>query len=121
MARPNNIELCSTTVINQKKVNSVKKLLDEMPEIQDIADMFKILGDPTRLKIIIALQQEELCVCDLAALLNLTLPAISHQLRLLKGAKLVKFRREGKMVYYSLDDDHIRQLIQVTSEHVMER
>ena len=86
----------------------------------DLADLFKILSHPTRLKVVHALDQEELCVCDLAALLGMTESAISHQLRLLRNMRLVKHRREGKLVYYALDDQHVRQLFEAALEHLQE-
>jgi DNA-binding transcriptional ArsR family regulator len=86
----------------------------------ELAETFKVLGDPTRVRILHALSMEELCVCDIAALINGSQSAISHQLRLLRAAKLVRFRREGKMVYYSLDDDHIRNLFEEGIRHVEE-
>ncbi|MBF0120711.1 MAG: winged helix-turn-helix transcriptional regulator [Desulfobacterales bacterium] len=86
----------------------------------DLAEIFKILGEPTRVKILHALSKEELCVCDIASLLNSKQSAISHQLRLLRAAKIVKFRKEGKMVYYSLDDEHIANLFDEGIRHVEE-
>jgi DNA-binding transcriptional ArsR family regulator len=85
-----------------------------------LSNTFKLLGDPSRLKIVLAISMEELCVCDIASLLGVTRSAISHQLRLLKSSRLVKFRRAGKMVYYSLDDEHIKYLLKGGLEHVRE-
>lgn len=85
---------------------------------QKMAEVFKILGDPTRIKILQTLSRRELCVCDLAAVLQMGQSAISHQLRLLRGARLVKYRREGKMAWYSLDDSHIETLLQQGLRHV---
>ena len=82
------------------------------------AELFKALSDPTRLKIVIALAKEELCVCDIAALLGMTDSAISHQLRPLRNRRLVKYRKDGKMAYYSLDDKHIEDLIHIAARHV---
>ncbi|MGB4171825.1 MAG: metalloregulator ArsR/SmtB family transcription factor, partial [bacterium] len=79
---------------------------------------FKVLGDPTRIKILSALATEKLCVCDLAAALELSVSAVSHQLRVLKGARLVKYRREGKNIFYSLDDEHVISLFRLALEHV---
>jgi ArsR family transcriptional regulator len=92
-------------------------MLDEQ-EINRLAETFKVLGDPTRIKILSALATEELCVCDLAAALEMSVSAISHQLRVLKGARLVKYRREGKNIFYSLDDDHVISLFRLALEHV---
>ena len=89
-------------------------------ELYDLAELFKVFGDSTRIKILYALFESELCVCDIAQLLNLTQTAVSHQLRVLKGSKLVKFRREGKTVFYSLDDEHVRSIIGQGMEHLNE-
>jgi DNA-binding transcriptional ArsR family regulator len=106
--------------INEKTVELVKSkmLLDET--FQMIANDFKIISEPTRVKILYALSKKEICVCDLAILLGMTDSAISHQLRLLRERKLVKFRKEGKLAYYSLADDHIMQLIKMSSELAQE-
>ena len=114
------ITVCKENVVNIKRVKSVKKALPDSKEIIDLVETFKVLGDYTRLKIVLALAEEELCVCDLATLLNLSVSAISHQLRLLRGMKLVKFRKTGKMVYYSLDDIHIKSIIKQAQVHVRE-
>lgn len=86
--------------------------------LQNLSELFKLVGDPTRLKILTLLQQHELCVCDIAAALEMGQSAISHQLRLLRGARLVKFRKDGKSAWYSLDDDHVLRLISHGLEHV---
>lgn len=85
-----------------------------------LADLFKVFGDPTRIRILYALSAEELCVCDIASVLSMTQSAISHQLRVLKQTKLVKFRREGKTVYYSLADSHVKTILNQGLEHVQE-
>ena len=90
-------------------------------ELYDLAELFKVFGDTTRVKILYALFAAEMCVCDIAALLNMTQSAISHQLRVLKQARLVKFRREGKTVFYSLDDEHIKGIFGQGLEHISER
>ena len=95
-----------------------------MPEeelLYDLGDFFKILGDSTRIKILSALFQSEMCVCDIAALLGMTQSAISHQLRVLKQGRLVKHRKEGKVVYYSLDDDHIKHIVDQGLTHISEK
>ena len=114
------IEICKETVVNYEKVESVKKELPSTREIADLSEIFKVLGDPTRLKIVLALAKEELCVCDLATLVNLSVSAISHQLRLLRNLRLVKYRKSGKMVYYMLDDDHIESIINQALIHIRE-
>ena len=99
-------------------------LFDEMPDeelLYDLADLFKVFADTTRIKILYVLFESELCVCDIARLLNLTQSAVSHQLRILKASNLVRFRREGKTVYYSLDDDHVRSVLALGMEHVLEK
>lgn len=113
-----NNDICSTEVVDLKKVEMVSNLLPTDLENQSMADMFKALSDPTRLRIVQALALEELCVCDIAALINVSISAISHQLRMLRNLKIVKFRKAGKMVYYSLDDDHVKNLITITREHI---
>ena len=85
-----------------------------------MAEVFKVLANPTRLKIVDALFREELCTCDLASLLGMSDSAVSHQLRLLRSMRLVRYRRDGKLVYYALDDDHVRQLFQAAREHLEE-
>ena len=96
-----------------------EKMPDEEP-IYEVSELFKVFGDSTRARIICALNIEEMCVCDLAALLSMTQSAISHQLRILKTARLVKSRKQGKIVYYSLDDAHIGDIFAKAFEHVME-
>lgn len=101
----------------------VKKVLETQPAdeyLYDLAELFKIFGDSTRIKILYALIESELCVGDIAQLLNLSQSAVSHQLRILKDAKLVKFRREGKVIFYALDDDHVRNILNMGMEHVEE-
>jgi len=111
---------CDIVYVDETKVRSVAKKLADGGHLLQLADTFKLLGDPTRLKIIMALTEEELCVCDLASLLGVTRSAVSHQLRLLRNLRLVKFRRAGKIVYYSIDDEHISKLIKAGLEHVRE-
>lgn len=101
----------------------VRKVMSKMPKdeiIFDLAEFFKVFGDSTRMKIICALLEEELCVGDIAQITNSTVSAISHQLRLLKQSKLVKYRKEGKAVYYSLDDEHVREIFKKGREHIEE-
>ncbi len=114
------LDTCDIEFIDEGKVRSVEKKLDGIKYLYPLADTFKLLGDPTRLKILLALKEEELCVCDLAVLMNVSRSAISHQLRLLKSLRLVKYRRHGKIVYYALDDDHISELIYSAIEHIKE-
>ena len=115
-----NNDICSTEIVDHKKVEKVANVLPSNYENQGMADLFKALGDSTRLKIVQALAIEELCVCDITALIDVSVSAISHQLRLLRNLKIVKFRKSGKMVYYSLDDEHVQKLITLTREHISE-
>lgn len=106
--------------INLEKVNNIK---DDMPEDEflfDMAELFKVFGDSTRMKIINALLKNELCVGELASITNTSSSAISHQLRILKQAKLVKYRRNGKTIYYSLDDEHVSQIYEIGEKHLKE-
>lgn len=101
----------------------VQKVLDNQPKdevLYDLAEIFKVFGDSTRIRILYALFENELCVGDLAQILNLSQSSVSHQLRILKNSKLVKFRREGKIMFYSLDDDHVRAILSMGMEHIEE-
>jgi ArsR family transcriptional regulator len=113
-------EVCEVSFINKKKVNFVKKRMKPERTFQLLAETFRVLGDPTRAKIIFALSQQELCVCDIANLLGMSKSAVSHQLRVLRNMRIVKYRKEGKVVYYSLDDDHIKNLFDECLNHVEE-
>ena len=113
-------ELFECTVLHEDVVNEIKKKIPEEGLIYDLAEFFKVFADSTRMKIIYSLMKNELCVCDIANIVQTTQSAISHQLRLLKQAKLVKFRKEGKVVYYSLDDEHISQIVKKGREHIEE-
>lgn len=115
------LEKCSCTVIHEDVVNAVRANMPPEEELYDLAELFKVFGDTTRVKILYALFEKEMCVCDIAALLGMTQSAISHQLRVLKQARLVKSRREGKVVYYSLDDGHIQTIFAQGLEHIEER
>lgn len=107
-------------IVDFEKVKKIQKELPSDELIFDMAEVFKVFGDSTRMKIISALLQDELCVGDIAVITNSTPSAISHQLRVLKQAKLVKFRKEGKVVYYSLDDEHVKEIYEKGREHVEE-
>jgi len=112
--------VCEATFIDEKKINKVKKHLPEENTLLGLSEIFKVLGDSTRLKILLSISSTELCVCDISALIGVSISAISHQLRLLKNARLVKYRKEGKMVYYSLDDNHIKSIVNEAKKHVEE-
>jgi len=103
-------------IVDERKVKKVKETLPSDELIFDLAELFKVFGDSTRMKIICALLEEELCVGDIASITNSTPSAISHQLRVLKQSKLVKYRKEGKIVYYSLDDAHIKEILEKATQ-----
>jgi ArsR family transcriptional regulator, lead/cadmium/zinc/bismuth-responsive transcriptional repressor len=112
-----NKDVCEITCINQEKVSRVKSSLTEQNPLE-VAKIFKALSDDTRIKIAYALSlEDELCVCDVANIVGSTTATASHHLRLLKNLGLAKYRKEGKLVFYSLDDEHVKQLIQVAFEH----
>lgn len=113
-------EICEINIIHEDRVNNAKKVMPKDDLIYDLAEFFKVFADSTRMKIIYALMEGELCVCDIAAIVGTTQSAISHQLRILKQAKLVKYRKEGKVVYYSLDDEHISEIVKKGREHIEE-
>lgn len=114
------IDLCDEKVVHENKVDSVLKRLPPEEELWDLAELFKGFGDTTRIRILYVLDIEEICVCDIAELLNLSQSAISHQLKILKNLRLVKSRREGKTVYYSLADSHVKTIIDQGLEHIEE-
>ncbi len=111
-------EFCNCTIIHEDVVKKVKLNMPQEERLYDLAELFKVFGDATRIKILYALFEEEMCVCDIAALLGMTQSAISHQLRVLKSAGLVKYRKEGKVAYYSLDDNHIENIFDQGFNHI---
>lgn len=111
-------DLCEINCIHLEIVEKVKTEIISREEACELAEIFKILGNPTRIKILHVLSRSEMCVCDIVAVLGLSQSAISHQLRLLRTSRLVKNRQEGKVVYYSLDDDHIEKLFTAGLEHI---
>jgi ArsR family transcriptional regulator len=116
----NAVETCITKGIHR---DTIRKVLRNMPDtvaLYELADLFKLFGDSTRLGILWALSESEMCVCDLCAILQMKQPAVSHQLKNLKQSRVVKARRDGKIVYYSLDDEHIRRLLNLGMEHAQE-
>lgn len=115
-----NNEKCDCTIIHNDIINEVKDNLPKENTIQDISKLFKTIGDETRSKILWALNASEMCVCDISVLLNMSQSAISHQLRVLKEQELVKNRREGKIIYYSLKDEHVKQIFEMALIHVNE-
>ncbi|MDD2534460.1 MAG: metalloregulator ArsR/SmtB family transcription factor [Eubacteriales bacterium] len=114
------IERCDCEVIHQDVVNQVRSTLPSEESLYDLAELYKVFGDSTRIKILWSLDAAEMCVCDIAVLLNMTQSSISHQLRILKQAHLVKNRKEGKIVFYSLDDEHVRQILDQGMIHLTE-
>lgn len=118
MTRLQTSERCEETIIDEDKVQHAQRVLLDGLTATYLADTFKALADPTRVRIISILAHTELCVCDLAATLGMTQSAVSHQLRLMRRMRLVKNRKQGRMVYYSLDDEHIQDLFQRGLEHV---
>lgn len=113
-------EACEVELVDERKVKCVRRAMKSAAAVAALAETFKILGDPTRVQIAFALSREELCVCDLANLLGVSQSAVSHSLRALRQMKLVRFRREGKIAYYALDDDHIAHLLDEGFRHVEE-
>ena len=111
---------CQEEMIHQDVVNSVREKLPPDELLYELAELFKLFGDSTRVKILYALLESELCVCDIAKLLDVTQSAVSHQLRVLKSGKLVKCRREGKTMFYSLADQHVVRILGQGMEHVEE-
>jgi DNA-binding transcriptional ArsR family regulator len=112
------IDRCEECKANLEGISMIKSCMIEDTDALRLSDVFKLLGDQTRIKIIFALSCCDLCVCDIAETIGMTQSAVSHQLRLMRNMKLVKFRKEGKSVFYSLDDDHILQLFKQGMEHV---
>ena len=114
------VECCDVTCVHNQIIEAVKEKMPAEELLNELADFYKVFGDATRIKILCVLLRSEMCVCDLAEMLGMTQSAISHQLRVLKQMKLVKNRREGKTVYYSLADGHIQNSISQGMEHIME-
>ena len=113
-------DTCSIKIKNEEKVKKVQKQMISEDIFFDMSEKFKSMGDKTRLKILYALSKQELCVCDLSTVVDMSISLVSHQLRLLRDKKLVRYRKEGKSVYYSLDDEHVVQLIKMAYDHVTE-
>lgn len=113
-------ERCDCDMIHEEVVSQVRKIMPPEETLYDLAELFKVFSDSTRIRILWALEASEMCVCDIANLLGMTQSAVSHQLRILKQTKLVRSRRDGKIVYYSLDDDHVRQIIDQGLSHIHE-
>ena len=114
------VECCEVFCTHGLLIEEVRAKLPDVEELYDLAELFKVFGDTTRIRILYVLFEAEMCVCDIAEMLNMTQSAISHQLRLLKQFRLVKSRRDGKTIYYSLADDHVRSIIDQGKEHIEE-
>ncbi len=113
-----NITVCDCNVIHRDVVDKVGAAMPQDEKLYDLAELFKVFGDTTRVRILCALQREEMCVCDMAVLLGMSQSAISHQLRILKQAGLVKYKRDGRVVYYSLDDQHVSNIFTQGFAHI---
>ena len=111
---------CETVEVHEDLIRIVNEKMPGEEELYDLAELFKVFGDSTRIRILFVLLEAEVCVCDLAATLNMTQSAVSHQLRILKQSKLVKSRREGKSIFYSLADGHVKTIIDQGREHIEE-
>lgn len=118
---PLEVECCDCMEVHEEIVKDVRANLPQEALLDNVADTFKVFGDKTRIKILFVLHARELCVCDIAQLLEMNQSAISHQLKVLKQAKLIRSRRDGKQVYYALDDSHVRTILSMGMEHVMEK
>lgn len=120
MEKSSQSDVCCCTTIHEDAVNKARMGMPSDNNLYDLAEVFKVFGDLTRIRILCALIETELCVCDIATLLEMTQSSISHQLRVLKQAKLVKYRKDGKVVYYSLEDEHVQQIFAQALIHIRE-
>lgn len=120
MNKENIIETCDCKEVHREILERVSKEMPREEELYDLAELFKVFGDSTRIKILFVLFESEMCVCDIAEALSMTQSAVSHQLKVLKQAKLIKNRREGKSIFYSLADEHVRTIIAMGIEHIEE-
>ena len=120
MTHDHSSECCEAVEVHEELLKIVREKLPAEESLLDLAELFKVFGDSTRIRILFVLFEDEVCVCDLAAALNMTQSAISHQLNILKRNKLVKSRREGKSMFYSLADDHVRTIVSQGMEHIEE-
>jgi len=118
LEKQNDVPQCECTIIHNDVIERVKGEMPAPEHLYDLSELFKSLGDQTRLKILFALSKNEMCVCDIAALLEMTQSAISHQLRVLRNVRLVKYNKVGKVVYYTLDDCHVNEIFKQGLDHV---
>ncbi|MDY0209782.1 MAG: metalloregulator ArsR/SmtB family transcription factor [Acholeplasma sp.] len=116
--KKNNIEICGCNVVHPQKITQAKKIMPSDKTVFNMADFFKAFSDPTRMKIILALKSGELCVCDLSTVVGLSQSAVSHQLKVLRNHRLVKYRKEGNVVFYTLDDNHVDTLVSQALSHI---
>ena len=110
--------MCDCNIIHEHKVKETKKNMLKLKTIEDMSNFFKILGDPTRIKILNTLDDNEMCVCDIANVLNMTKSTISHQLNILRINNIVRYKKMGKEVYYTLDDEHVRKVFEIALSHI---
>lgn len=115
-----NTDCCECSEVHEELLRTVREKLPPEEQLYDLAELFKVFGDSTRMRILFVLFEAEVCVCDLAEALNMTVSAISHQLRILKQSKLVKSEKIGRSVFYALADDHVRSIVEQGMEHVLE-
>lgn len=120
MDKTDQLPACESAHTHEALIRRAHELMPDTDALYDLAELFKIFGDSTRVRILFVLLESEMCVCDLAQTLEMTVSAISHQLRVLKAADLVKYRREGKTVLYSLADDHVRGILHLGIDHINE-
>jgi len=120
MTNDRELDFCETSEVHEELLKTVRDTLPPEEELYDLAELFKVFGDSTRIKILTALSCGELCVCDIGAAVGMTSSAVSHQLRILKNARLVSFRRDGKTIFYSLADDHVGTMLSQGIEHINE-
>ena len=118
--RPEDIEICGAPLVHEDRLAQVRAALPDEDTLTRLAELFKVFGDGTRIRILYVLFEQEVCVCDLARQLGVSQSAVSHQLRSLRMARLIRSRREGKTVFYSLADDHVRTLLSQATEHINE-
>ena len=121
MPEQNGVEVCEFLCAHESVVTEVKEHMPDEDTLFELAEFYKVFGDSTRIRILTVLCRHEMCVCDLATILSMNQSAISHQLRILKQARLIAARREGKQVFYSLADDHVRHILDTAIEHLAER
>jgi len=115
------LDVCMDFVVHRKILDSIDKNVLSDDVVNELAEFFKVFGDAARLRILHALSMAEMCVCDLCEFLGMNQSAVSHQLKVLRQSRLIKYRREGRNVYYSLDDEHIQQIFEVGLKHIMEK